>query len=194
MPDSFAVCPLCGCTGHDGDACRAVRCSDGAIVCFACQQAYPDDMSPRTVNALRSVARLFGTPVVKLGSETTPGSSEYNAACLSGYDPALSSAVRVSFRQDNQSATLSWDRTTYAAIEAPDAQVGRRLEELDEKELAELPERIKQCVSALSAEGFRIRHISESNGYDRRIAMTCGKTIGKMGYVSGLSAELTWLA
>jgi hypothetical protein len=169
-------------------------CKDNIVVCFACQEAFPADMAKRLVDGLRIVTKQFGIPKTKIGSDTAVGTAEYNAACLSGYDPALSTAVRAVFTKAGKTVTFAWDRENNEQIDTPDANVGNDFAELPDTETRIIPDDIRQCVVELNALGYRVRHVAPSNGYNARVVMTCGKTIGQMGYVAGVSVELTWTA
>ncbi|MBX9574001.1 MAG: hypothetical protein K2X77_34210 [Candidatus Obscuribacterales bacterium] len=189
------VCPVGEVAGHDGDGCRVQLCKDNIVVCFACQQAYPADLADRLYHGLRIVTRRFGIPSMKIGSDTAVGTAEYNAACLSGYDPALSTAVRAVFTtKTGKTVTFTWDRENNEQIDKPDANVGMSWQELPAAQSSIIPDDIRQCVVELDALGYRVRHVAPSNGYNARVVMTCGKSIGQMGYVAGVSVELTWTA
>lgn len=189
-------CPVGASAGHDGDACRVQMCRDNVAVCFACQQAYPAEMADKLVDGLRIVTRRFGIPTTKIGSDTAVGTAEYNAACLSGYDPALSTAVRAVFtnKDAGQTVTFTWDRTNNEQIDTPDALVGKSWQELSAAETSIIPATLRDCAVELEALGYRVRHVAPHNGYNARVVMTCGKSIGSMGYVAGVSVELTWTA
>lgn len=189
------VCPIGESAGHDADGCRAQMCRDNIVVCFACKEAYPADMAKRLVDGLRAVTRSFGIPKTKIGSDTAVGTAEYNAACLSGYDPALSTAVRMVFTdRAGKTVTFTWDRQNNEQIDTPDANVGSSWQELSVEQTSIIPDGVRECVVALDALGYRVRHVAPSNGYNARVVMTCGKSIGSMGYVAGVSVELTWTA
>ncbi len=188
------ACPIGAAAGHDGDGCRAQMCKDNIVVCFACQEAFPADMAKRLVAGLRIATRLFGIPKTKIGSDTAVGTAEYNAACLSGYDPALSTAVRAVFTKAGKTVTFAWDRENNEQIDTPDANVGNEFNELPDTDTRIIPDDIRQCVVELNALGYRVRHVAPNNGYNARVVMTCGKSIGQMGYVAGVSVELTWTA
>ena len=193
--NSFAVCPCGEAAGHDGDECRAHRNPSGTIVCISCATIYPV-MGAHLTRSLRAIARNFGSPKFQLGSETAPGTREYDAACLSGYDPNLSTFVRCSFKSksDQLTATLNWDTTHNDYIENSDANAGTCLAQSDPKAFELVPERIMNCVKNLEYEGFRIRAQREGLLGARTIVMTCGQTVGQMGFVIGVTLELSWIA
>lgn len=194
---TFAVCPVGSAAGHDADECRANRnLDDGSILCITCDTVYPnpDELSPRSLRVLRLVAQQgFGTPKFLLGSQSLPGTPEYNAACLSGHDPSQSTQVRAHYGRGRLSISLNWDKADNASIENFDTDVGRTtLSQIGADELASIPEPLKKLALALEAEGFCFRALSPATDSYRSITLTCGKSIGKMGHVAGISATLSW--
>lgn len=182
-----ATCPVGDAAGHDADECRANLLEDGSILCVTCATRYPK-MSEAARRIWRAIVSSgFNVPTVQLGSLTEPGTPAYSASCLSGYDPSQSDMVRACFTCSGESVRLSYERHNEAEIEKSDRTVGRVL---SSNELAETPERIKRCVAALEAEGFRVRGFNHEIG--KTITMTCGRPVGSMGYVLGLAVELSW--
>jgi hypothetical protein len=133
----------------------------------------------------RSIAAIYGTPKVEIGSRTQPGTAAYNAACLSGYDPALSDNVRAEFRLRGASATLQYELGTEAEMDKPELSFGR---EAGADDLALMSESMRSCVAALAKHGFRLRHVSNEHG--TRVVLACGRPVGTMGFVLGATVEL----
>lgn len=184
------VCPVGSAAGHDADECRANLVEDGSIICIACATQYPR-MSDRMKRIWRTVCSCgFRSPSVQLGSQTRPGTAAYDASCLCGHDPNLSDMVRAQFCAGDQTVSLQYERSNEAEIENPDLSLARTLSAAEE---ASLPTRIKDCVKALAAEGFCLRHVDTDSALPR-VAMTCGRLVGSMGYVLGVSVDMSWRA
>lgn len=180
-------CPIGPAAGHDGDFCRARLFDNGQISCFGCATVYPK-MSARMLRVWRAiVASGFNSPTVELGSTIQRGTPAYDASCLCGYDPALSDRVVANFLGDRKQAVhLEYFQSDEAEIDNPHDSFGRKL---TADELAITPDQIKVCVDKLEAEGFRVRHFQTENGL--RIVMMSGRPVGTMGYVIGVTVELT---
>ena len=180
----FASCPVGDAAGHDGDECRASRYEDGSIACVACQTRYPR-LSSTMRQVFRSIASIYGTPRVQLGSSIQPGSAAYDASCLCGYDPKLSDRVQAFFGRQGESVKLDYDMSNEAEINTPNLGFGR---DATEAELALMSPSMRSCLQALASHGFRLRHISREQG--TRVVLACGRPIGSMGFVLGATVEL----
>ncbi len=184
---SSCTCPVGSAAGHDADECRANLLEDGSVLCVICGTVYPK-MSDRMRQVWRAICSSgFRVPSVQLGSATKPGTEAYGAACLSGYDPNLSDMVRATFCSGKESVHLDYELSNEAEIDNPDLSLTRKP---GDDELAALPERTRKCVKALEELGFRVRHIQTTA--PARVAMSCGRPVGSMGFVLGASVVLSW--
>ncbi|MBX9689864.1 MAG: hypothetical protein K2X27_24350 [Candidatus Obscuribacterales bacterium] len=181
-------CPVGDAAGHEADACRANLCDDGSVLCVICGTTYPK-MSPRMKRAWRAVAANLGVvPSVKLGDFTQPGTPAYDAACLSGYDPNLSTMVRASFQTGALELKFEYERENEHEMENSPADLGRLLGPQDEK----MPAPLYACVKALTEVGFRIAHVGPDDMGGMFMTLRCGRPVGKMGFVIGVGVELHW--
>lgn len=181
------TCPVGSAAGHDADECRANLLEDGSILCVICSCRYPK-MSQPMQRIWRAICESgYKTPMVELGSATKPGTSAYDASCLSGYDPALSERVYAVFAAGAEKVVLSYEQNDEPELANPDRSLDR---ELTAGEAACLPARVKDCVERLKSLGFCLRHFGDE--LHMRIVMTCGRPVGSMGYVLGATVELIW--
>jgi hypothetical protein len=181
------TCPVGALAGHDADECRANLLEDESVLCVICGCTYPK-MSAKMRDVWRAIVSSgFNVPQVQLGSSTERGSREYNAACLSGYDPAQSDMVRAQFRRGDSSVRLEYEQHNQSELDTADLSIGRSL---TADELSFTPDHVRACVASLEALGFRVRHVGVEHEY--RIVMTCGRPVGSMGYVIGASIQLSW--
>lgn len=184
---SSTTCPVGSAAGHDADECRANLLEDGSVLCVICSTCYPK-MSAKMREVWRAIVSSgFSLPQVQLGSTIEPGSREYNASCLSGYDPSQSDMVRAQFARGNSSVRLEYEVHNQSELDTADLSIGRSL---TDEELAFTPEHVRSCVSALEALGFRVRGVNCDHEY--RIVMTCGRPVGSMGFVIGADIRLSW--
>lgn len=181
------ICPLGASAGHDADECRANLLEDRSVLCVTCATTYPR-MSAKMRSVWKAIVSSgFSVPKVQLGSQVERGTGEYDAACLSGYDPAQSDMVRAQFTRGDSRVRLEYELRNESEIDTADLSVGRKL---SDEESAFTPEHVRTCVNALEALGFRVRHVGVEHEY--RIVMTCGRPVGSMGYVIGASIQLNW--
>ena len=184
------TCPVGDAAGHDADECRAMlNEADGTIACVTCATRYPK-MSASVRQVFRCICSSgFHAPAVELGSSTQPGTGEYAAACLSGYDPAQSDRVQATFKRDGLVCKLDYEQHNEGEIVSPDRSLHR---ELSASERDSLPAFVRNCADALVAKGFCIRHLSEPELNGRRLVLSCGRSVGSMGAVIGMSVVLSW--
>ena len=181
-----AICPVGSAAGHDGDEIRANLLSDGTIGCFICETCYPK-MSEPMLKVWRTIASCCGTtPKVRLGSSLQPGTTEYDRACLSGYDPAVFDHVCAKYTRKNETVTLQYQQSNEPELKSPDRSIGR---DLTVEERAQLSPMLNSCVTELEALGFRVQHIA-SDSMGLRVVMNIGRPVGPMGYVLGALVEL----
>lgn len=181
-----ATCPIGYYAGHDADECRANQLDNGNIRCYACGTDYPKFSKEMKAIWAAICMSGFNAPSVKLGSEIQPGTPEYNASCLCGYDPAQSDRVQATFTREGQCVRLDYERSNEVEVSNPDRSLHRSL---TWNELEALPYRVVGCVDGLIEHGFCLRHVDLEKG---RVVMSCGRPVGTMGYVIGVMAELTW--
>lgn len=187
---STTCCPVGPSAGHDGDESRAYLLDNGSVACGTCATTYPK-MSNKVLAVYRAICSSgFHAPAVELGSRIQPGTGECNAACLSGYDPAQSDRVQATFKRDGLICRLDYEQRNESEIENP--SVHSRVRRLSTNERASLPEFIGNTAKALEGLGFSVRHLSEVEMGKRRLLLSCGREVGSMGYVIGLSVELSW--
>lgn len=202
----FAVCPVGPLAGHDADESRANAMSDGSVLCVSCGTSYPGGL---TLSVRQSIAALmragFHRTHITTGSaiqpdKFVPGSSRalahvlavspYDASCLSGYDPATFKMVRVLSSTSipgGPHAELSCNGDDLEAAENPVLNFGRQASADD---LAPFPAQIVNAVRLLEKVQYRLCSIN-SGGSLRFITMARGRTVGSMGYVQGISVQLS---
>ncbi len=182
----FATCPVGYHLGHDADECRANKLDTGGIFCVTCDAVYPE-FNPQMKAIWAAIcASGFYAPTVKHGSDTQPGTDAYNAACLSGYDPSQSDRVQATFIRDGQAVRLDYEQSNQHEVINPDRSLQTSI---PAAALETMPPRIVGCIDALTALGFCVRSIDSTMN---TVTMTCGRPVGTMGYVIGVSAALSW--
>lgn len=180
-----ASCTVGAAAGHDGDECRANLLADGRVLCVTCGTVYPK-LSAKMASIFRVIASNYGSPKVELGSSIEPGTGEYNASCLCGYDPQQSDRVSALFRRRDCSARLQYYESSAGELERANLlTVGRKL---IAAELALMSDHMRNCVSALEAEGFSVLQFQRE--VYLRVFMTAGRQVGQMGCVIGAEVEL----
>lgn len=179
-------CPVGPSAGHDADESRANLIEDGSVLCVTCATRYPK-MGDTMKRVWQSICKAgFNTPQVHLGSHTKPGTPAYDASCLSGYDPLLSDRVQATFVAADATVVLSYEQSVEPELASPDRSLHM---ELSAEQKALLPARVQLLLESLPAQGFCLRQFQTERGL--RLVLSCGRPVGKMGFVLGATVEIT---
>lgn len=216
-----ASCPFAGQKGYDGDSARCNLLSNGKILCVSCGTLHEGSSEQRKRASRELVERVYSIvgkacgqgPQILRGTrlandpnlhkvpEFDPQNpdklliSPYAGSCLSGYDPNTFEQVNASFTGDVLSANLHWFPDELEQALTPDLDYD---EPLGADEVPLVPAVAVELINNLQTEfGFRVRgNKATRNEYlasrPYHLGLSCGKSIGSMGYVSGLSLALSW--
>lgn len=171
-----ATCELGTVLGHDGDECRAQRCSNGHVHCLVCGLLFGKTggwVGPSTIDALRNVSRSRST--------ITPIESRLDNRFLLGFGP-------------NMSGNLIYERPELFDLQA-DATIGR---DFVAAEFADIPPKLVEVATNLSKLGYRVTGPKDMDGFTshamRTVVLCRGvKSDAPVPIVNGVKIELTYI-
>lgn len=176
----FATCVVGARAGHDGDECRANATSDGGIFCVICGTTYPKavvevfeaargiDLRVTRIQNGSAITRDMPAPV-DTGNPHVLHISPYDAACLSGHDPAQFEITRIGLAlPDGVTGEIKYTPEDAAAAANPTDNFGQ---EYAGSGITAVPESTHRFAVALARLGFRVSgHVHDMSGHTLKLS------------------------